>query len=441
MTTGATQADGPISDDGAVRLEVTREALRQSLAACMSGPQVPARGAVEDLGRKLRSVAGMGPGQHRQARLDAAGPLDAAGAPVGATRIDPARHALPAEVNASLFETFIEPALFGGLRASGAPQAVVIGAHLGCGISQAAGAAARELGRDAAAILMADDLRAFHPDYARLVRRSPRLAAFYTEADAQLWLQRALHSAVRRRLPFVLEATPLRSAELISKTFEFIREGGYRVQARTLAVPHAVSWQAILCVQEQCRLEFGVSRHITSGAHQATYDGLPSMLEWIEREQMAHSVSVHDRHGSPCLGPGTPLPACAANVLRVLRELPPTLAQRRRFAQTYLWLETLLNGPGRGAANDELLEMEGLRWDAHCALLAQAFLEVPRPECLREFPQLRNAFDVLENVRAASEALPDRAHAALLAKRAAEGIARRIGNGNITAPAPWLPSG
>ena len=61
---------------------------------------------------------------------------------------------------------------------------------------------------------------------------------------------------------------------------------------------------------------------------------------------------------------------------------------------------------------------------------------MPEPECLKEFPQLAPAFDILANLRAGAEGFPAEA-GRLMVKRAAEGIARRISHGNLAMPIPW----
>jgi hypothetical protein len=433
----------------AVTFEATRDAVRQLLAVRaghLAGAQGVAtallRQQVLELGAQLRWLQEQDEEGLAQVRRRCAEGLAAADARLPGA--DARRDALAPEESTRIFEELIAPALLDGCVPARQPEAILIGSHLGCGTAQAMAVACASLGGPrVAALLLLDDLRAFDPHYADLMRQDLKLAAYYTESDALRWLDMALRDAVRRRISLVLEPA-MRSADAVALAFGALRAGGYRIEARALAVPHAASWQAILSVQELGRLECGISRPVTSAAHQATYDGLPLMLDRIERDRLADRATVYDAHGecrySQELGSHRRnAPEKAVNVLRVLRALPPSLEELRAARETFAWLERLTCAPQRSAGAEEVLRMEGHRWDAECALLAHAFLTIPEPECLQEFPQLAPAFGILRNVRASAASLPPD-EGRLLLKRAAEGIARRISHGNLTVPAPWLPT-
>jgi len=356
------------------------------------------------------------------------------------------RYTLCDTEHARIFNELIRPALLDARSSAGSPRAIVFGAHLGCETAHAMATACESLGGPAdAVVLMLEDMRAFHPHYAQLMRRSPRLAAFYTDADAARWLDMALQAAVGRRQTILLEAA-MRDPQKIVEAFGFLHAHGYHVEARALAFPHACSWQSVLHVQELGRLASGVGRTTTSGAHQATFEGLPRMLDRIEREGLADAVSVFDRHGHCCYRRGREDAAgratgTAVTALHIERALPLPLDELRQARDTFLWLEAALGAPGRDAANEELLQIEGLRWDAECALLAQAFLDLPEPECLRAYPKLVDAFDMLRNVCLDARFVEQPHHRELLLKKGREGIARCIVRGNFIVPAPWLNAG
>jgi hypothetical protein len=352
--------------------------------------------------------------------------------------LDTNRHRLPPEQHQRIFDRHIAPLLLDGCAPAEVPHAIVLGTHLGCGVEAAMRAACEGLGGPGAAVeLVLDDLRAFHPHHAELLARDARLAAFYTDGDAHAWLAMAVAEATRRRLSLVLEAA-MRSEDQVVAAFDHLRQAGYRVEARALAVPHAVSWQTILLSQELVRAHLRPGRRITPGAHQATYDGLPRMLARIERERLAGVVTVFDRHGHcryrhDLSDPhGSRLPQ-AVTFLHIHRELPLSLAELRALRDGFAALEALFTDPARKADNEDLLRIDTLRWEAECALLAEAFLCVPEKDCVAEFPQLQGAFTALREVAWTAAGQEDEQLALRIVKKTREAFARRIANGNVGA--------
>ncbi|HYF42039.1 MAG TPA: zeta toxin family protein [Ramlibacter sp.] len=440
-----------------VDFQIAREALRHLLAMRMAQLCVAEREAgpggadaarqradVRELSVQLRNLAALDAAAMASVRNACATALKAQLHAAGAARPQPPpAGTLAAQESLRIFEEFIWPALFAGTAPQARPRAVVFGSHLGCAKARAMAKASAALGSpDCVVAVMLEDLRAFHPGYAPMLQHSPRLAAQYTEPDVLRWVDMAVQACLAARVPLVLEAG-MRKVEKIVDTFGLLEAAGYEVEARALAVPHAVSWQNTLVAQELSRQELGLTRTNTAAAHQATFDGLPVMLEHIEQQQLAALVTVYDRFGHCCYshdvrtGRKDGSAPSAATELRIRRALPLTLQHLRQFHQAYRWLEACISAPGREASNDELLQTEGLRWESECALLAEAFLNVPEEQCLAEFPQLGNAFAILHGIRAEAQALDDDLHRTLVIKKAAAGIARRVADGNLAAPIPW----
>jgi|GEM_PF-5310166 len=440
-----------------VDFQIAREALRHLLAMRMaqlcamereigaaSAGTARQRADIGELSAQLRNLAALDAPAMADVRKACAmalkAQLQAAGA---APPPPPPAGTLAAPDHLRIFQEFIWPALFAGAEAQARPRAIVFGSHLGCAKARAMGKATAALGGAGCVVaVMLEDLRAFHPGYAPMLHHSPRLAAQYTEPDVLRWVDMAVHACLAARVPLVLEAG-MRKVEKIVDTFGLLEAAGYDVEARALAVPHAVSWQNILVAQELSRQELGFTRTHTAAAHQATFDGLPVMLEHIEQQQLASLVTVYDRFGHCCYshdvrtGRKDGSAPSAATELRIRRALPLTLQHLRHFHQAYRWLEACVSAPGREASNDELLQTEGLRWEAECALLAEAFLTLPEEQCQAEYPQLGNAFAILHGIRSEAQALDDDAQRTLVIKKAAAGIARRVADGNLAAPIPW----
>ena len=83
---------------------------------------------------------------------------------------NPDQYRLTEEQHQAIFEQDIKPVLFAGARPVERPVAVIFGGQPGAGKSAAVEAAKEELGpRGGAVEIIGDDLRGFHPHYARLM--------------------------------------------------------------------------------------------------------------------------------------------------------------------------------------------------------------------------------------------------------------------------------
>jgi len=350
--------------------------------------------------------------------------------------LDPDRHRLPPAQHREIFERFIRPHVFGGLPAAATPAAIVFGGQPGAGKSTAMGAALRELGGPtAAAAIIGDDFRAYHPDYARLLQVDDKTAAFYTDRDTGAWVELAIDAARALRISLVIEGT-MRSAEKVGTTLGLLRESGYRTEARVLAVPHAQSWQAVQLRYEMQRLDRGAGRMTTPDAHAAAFEGLPVTLGRIERERLADRVSVYRRDGT-CLywhdlardirsGPTS-----AIAVLEQQRTAPLSLSEKRLFAADYARLEALVTMPSRRAGQTEIQSAKASRAAADRAMWTEAFLQMPQDQAMKEFPVLQGAYEALRAVAGAITAPPDSEAAKQALHTARAEIARHIELGSL----------
>lgn len=170
-----------------------------------------------------------------------------------------------------IFEADIKDAIFADVKAVDQPVAVIFGGQPGSGKSPAINRVVAELASEGgAAQIIGDDLRGFHPAYARLMADDDRTAA-YTDRDSGLWVEKTIAYAKEIRCNLIIEGT-MRDGAKVAETMRSLREAGYRIDARALAVPERLSKQGILQRYEFQKLDRGNGR-MSAGQQQSVEDG------------------------------------------------------------------------------------------------------------------------------------------------------------------------
>lgn len=118
------------------------------------------------------------------------------------------------------------------------PALVYTGGQPGAGKSRANERVAQA--RPSLVPIIGDDLRQFHPDYARLMREDPLSMPEATAQASGRWIGMAADYLREQRADVLIETT-LRSPDAMAATIAGFREAGYVVELRVVAVPHEVS--------------------------------------------------------------------------------------------------------------------------------------------------------------------------------------------------------
>ncbi|MDM0029140.1 zeta toxin family protein [Variovorax saccharolyticus] len=259
----------------------------------------------------------------------------------------------------AIFESEICPALLLTANSVDRPVAVVFGGQPGAGKSAAVDAAIIELSaRGGAVEIIGDDLRAFHPRFKALLAADDQTAAFYTDRDSALWVEKAIAYASDRRYSVIIEGT-YRNSDVVAKTMQRFRSSGYEVDARALAVNERFSRQGIIERYESQRADRGSGRMTTPEAHRAAYEGMPLTVERIERERLADRLTIYRRGAEVVYAnqlqdgqwKSSPL---GRQALERERSRAWTSGERRAFFQAAGRIDGLLLAPGRNASFDTL---------------------------------------------------------------------------------------
>ena len=155
--------------------------------------------------------------------------------------------------------------------------------------------------------VIGDDLRAYHPDYARLVRDPDPLAMPAATADLSGWLVgQALDWAAEHGHSVLVEGTLRRPGTTLS-TLERFHSAGAITHLVVLGVPEAVSWIGCLDRYLTSLARDGAARWTPQEAHDAGYTGTPATLAAAGATAAVHRLSVVAATApSPMTAPATP---------------------------------------------------------------------------------------------------------------------------------------
>jgi len=338
--------------------------------------------------------------------------------------LDPDRYRLPEAVHQAIFQKRIAPHLFADAKpAPERPVAVIFGGQPGAGKSASVDFALRQLAeRGGAAQIIGDDLRSYHPQYARLLARDDKTAAFYTDRDTGRWVEMAIDRAKANRLNIVIEGT-MRDPSTVAKTMLNLRGAGYLIDARILAVNERLSWQGVLQRYENQKADRGYGRMTAPHSHRDAYNGIPATLDRIESERLADRVSLYRRgavelYANELQRGEWAKPPGARAALEAERSRPLTLHERHEYAVAFDKLLDLMARPERNSTAAEIDAMQQLREKAHMSLKAAMLRELPEPEALRRHPDLAPTYQILQHARAKAEldGLPPNAQTAVVDK-------------------------
>ena len=182
---------------------------------------------------------------------------------------------MPESKHEKIFQEEILPDLFNSVKSIENPIAVIFGGQPGAGKSAAVELATQQLQEyGGCALIIGDDFRDYNPNYAELLKIDDKMAAFYTDRDSGLWVEKSIAYAKNLRCNILIEGT-MRVPGKVAETMLSLRESGYIIDARALAVNEKLSWQGVLQrYEKQKSSPRACGRMTTPEAHQAGYDGV-----------------------------------------------------------------------------------------------------------------------------------------------------------------------
>jgi predicted ABC-type ATPase len=205
------------------------------------------------------------------------------------------KYRLTPEQHEKIFQTEMIPDLTMGLEAVTLPKAVMLGGQPGAGKSALQSLAELELANEGGVLaIIGDELRDYHPLYRKLLKKDDKTAAFYTDRDSGQWVGKLIDYTIKKHYHLIIEGT-MRRFEVVQDTMKVLREAGYYIDARVIAVNRLISLQGIYKRYEQMVEDNGYGRFTTFEAHDAGYYGMPKIIEQVEQLKLADRVSVYNR--------------------------------------------------------------------------------------------------------------------------------------------------
>jgi hypothetical protein len=261
------------------------------------------------------------------------------------------QYVLPAAQGRRIFTEEIVPELLAGPEPRAAPVVVALAGQHGAGKSRTASMVAGALARRGGFAELDSDLyRPYHPAYDALVRRDDTLMARYLGPDAWAWLAQARQYVRDRRINALIHETAT-DGRRVAAYLRAYRQAGFRVEVMILAVPGAMSNQAIISRYLEEVAGQGHGRLSVQVNADRAYTGVLDLADLIDREQLAHYAGVFRRGESDpryrnwlnADGTWASDPALRPAIERE-RERPWTARETADFMNTHRRLQAQLSG-------------------------------------------------------------------------------------------------
>jgi predicted kinase len=272
----------------------------------------------------------------------------------------PDNYKLTSEQHAAVLGEVLQES-FAGLTPASKPRAIFTGGQPGSGKSKVAEQAMRDLGNNAVRS-DADEMRPYHPDYSRLLKSGVKEAADLVHADAAQWASELRREAQRRRFNIIIDGT-MRDPVAIATVAQSLRDDGYVVEGRVMAVNELVSTMHIHKRYEAQMEAQGVGRFATKEQHDRAFTALPMSLEALERNRSIDQLTIYNRDGAPIYanalqaGRWREIPA-ARQALEIERTRGMTKEEKQDLAQD--WGGVVKQAKARGAPEAELRSLTTL---------------------------------------------------------------------------------
>lgn len=301
------------------------------------------------------------------------------------------------------YKSLAEEAFY-GTEPQERPRAVITGGQPASGKGTLASNAVNELAGEGGAVKIdADDLRDWHPSYAALQRENDREAASLVHPDAAKWAKRLTDDAIEARRNLVIDQTSRSPEALIARTQQ-LREAGYHVELRVMAVNSETSQQRVYTRYEGQKADDGVGRFVPKEVHDEAYSGLPESISAVERAKSVDAIKVYNKYQERIHedtlhnGRWGLEPPRARVILDAERNRSLSIHDLRELSEGFNKISESM--AKRGAEPAEREEIEALRLRAERRYAAETFRQLPKEEALKTHPQLERYYAAVDGMAA-----------------------------------------
>lgn len=269
------------------------------------------------------------------------------------------QYVLPKELHDSIFKRRVEKKYISNSKEQEKPLAIITGGQPGSGKSGITSKAKEELKTQGGHILVdADILRKQHPSYYDLLKKDDIQAANLTHQDASQWAVKLIMSAVENRRNLIIDQTS-KDLAAFKQLATGLKQAGYTVEFRAMAVNEKVSEQRIYTRYEEQKKQNGFGRFSTKDKHDQAYKGLANVVEHTEALKLVDKSTLYNKDHKAVytnqleddqwrIGPQ------ASQLLKYERDRQMTFKELSELQNNYTKLKSLIETPERHATPAEV---------------------------------------------------------------------------------------
>lgn len=173
------------------------------------------------------------------------------------------------------------------------PKAIILAGQPGAGKTKMRKEAVESFdAKEGFVAIDTDELRASHPRYKTFAKENDRTAAARVQKDASQWSDELIQDTIDARCNLLVDGT-LKTPDNARSLCTQLKENGYEVEIRALAVPIEDSEMRIYSRYERQREELGTGRWVPKGIQHEAYPGMVESLRVVEDEGLAGTMKVY----------------------------------------------------------------------------------------------------------------------------------------------------
>lgn len=174
------------------------------------------------------------------------------------------------------------------------PKAIILAGQPGAGKTKVCDDAKSSFdAKEGFVVVDTDQLRAYHPKYKKeFAQENDRTAAGRVQKDAGQWSDELIEDAVAARRNLIVDGT-LKTPDNARGMCKHLKENGYEVEVRALAVPREDSEMRVYRRYERQRQGAGTGRWVPQEVQRGAYDGMLESLRVVEKEGLVDNVKVY----------------------------------------------------------------------------------------------------------------------------------------------------
>ena len=182
-----------------------------------------------------------------------------------------------------------------GIHAEAQPKVVILGGQPGSGKGELTHFAVEFL-KGNTVICNADDYRDHHPKSDEIKSLHEEHYPEVTVVYSHQWNRLLMEYCISEKLNFVLETT-FSSGEGMNQTIAMLKDAGYQVYLKIIAVNKLLSFMSTRLRYENMKADFGFGRLVDPAAHDDKYYKVEQTLRIVQEKKAYDGLFIYARAG------------------------------------------------------------------------------------------------------------------------------------------------